>query len=92
MFSQPHIAALSATAGCHQPFSTLGMCLSGGRLLKMHGTSLTSPRDICVDRTALSQKEATLHIYVPLPINGFSAAIPWNSFTQNTALLIRSLE
>lgn len=51
-----------------------------------YSTSLTSPRDICADRTALSQKEATLHIYVHLPINGFSGAIPWNSFTPNTAL------
>lgn len=86
VFSQPHTAALSATAGCHQPFSTLGTCLSRSRLLKMYSTSLTSPRDICADRTALSQKEATLHIYVHLPINGFSGAIPWNSFTPNTAL------
>lgn len=86
VFSQPHTAALSATAGCQQPFSTLAVCLSRGRLLTMYGSSLTSPRDICVDQTALAQKEATLHIYVHLPIPGFFGAITWDSFTQNTAL------
>lgn len=46
-----------------------------------NGSSLTSLRDIYVDQKHFpSQKEATLLIYVHLPVHGFSGAIPWGFF------------